>query len=105
MAGARITGALVASTVQVSISSAIPTASLAITLAVAGAIVTTSAASAKAMCPMPDSKVWSNISVTTGLPVRLRRVSGATNSVADSVMITSTLAPAWVNLLAMSAAL
>ena len=41
----------------------------------------------------------------TGRPVRLRRVSGVINLVADSVIITSTLAPAWVSLLAMSVAL
>ncbi|MBA7656637.1 hypothetical protein ES703_64564 [subsurface metagenome] len=105
MAGARITGALVASTVQLSMSSEMPTASLAMIQAVAGAITTISAASASAICSRLNSEASSNISVTTGRLVMLRRVSGAMNLVADSVITTSTLAPAWVNLLARSAAL
>ena len=45
-----MTGALVASTVHVSMSSAMPAASLAMMLAVAGAMTTTLARSASAMC-------------------------------------------------------
>src|SRR4030043_1023574 len=103
MAGATIIGAFVASTVQQSMSSAMPAAILAIIFAVAGVITTTSAASAKATCSTLYSEASSNILVTTGLPVMLRKVSGAINSVAASVIMTSTLAPACVNWLANSA--
>ncbi len=94
MAGAIITGALVASTTQVSISSAMPAASLAIILAVAGAITTASAVSARVMWVIPGSALGSNIPVLTVLPVILRKVSGVTNSVADLVIITLTVASA-----------
>ena len=66
MAGARMMGALVASTEQVSMSSAMPAASLAMTLAVAGAMTTTSARSARAMCSISNSSGVSNMSVTVG---------------------------------------
>src|SRR4030042_1191344 len=105
MAGTTIIGAFVASTVQQSMSSAMPAAILAIMSAVAGAITTTSAASAKATCSTLYSEANWNILVTTGLPVILRNVSGVTNSVAASVIITSTLAPTCANWLANSAAL
>ncbi len=105
MAGARMTGALVASTEQVSMSSAMPAASLAMTLAVAGAMTTTLARSARAMCSISNSSGASNMSVTVGRWVMLLKLRGVTNSVAHSVMTTSTLAPACVNLLARSTAL
>ncbi len=76
-----------------------------VVLAGAGAIRTRSALSARAMCSTLNSEASSNISVTTGRPVMLRSVRGVTNFAAESVMTTSTRAPAWVNLLARSAAL
>ena len=69
MAGEITIGALVASTVQVSISSAIPAAILAIILAVAGTITTISASSARETWVMAVRGAGSNIPVTTGLPV------------------------------------
>ena len=105
MAGATIRGAAVARTVAVSISSARPWTILAMTLAVAGAMMTASARLASMTCSTLVSESASNRSRTTVRWVRLLKVSGVTNSVAERVMITSTSAPAWVSLLARSAPL
>ena len=63
MAGTTILGQSQASTVVVSISSAIPQASLAITLAVAGAMITASAREARETCSVLYSWFRSNVSV------------------------------------------
>ena len=105
MAGAITTGALVANTVQHSTSSAMPVANLAMTLAVAGAIATTSAALARAIWVTLSSEEASNMSVATVLPVIARKLSGDTNLVAFSVITTSTFAPALLSWLAISTAL
>ena len=94
IAGAMTTGALVASTVQHSISSEIPAASLAMILAVAGATTTMSADLARETCSILNSEAKSNISVTTGLPVSALKVIADTNWTASLVIITFTLAPA-----------
>ena len=93
MAGASRTGALVASTVVESMSSAIPAAIFAMILAVAGAITKTSARCARATCSTFQVSGVRNVSVTTGLAESVWKVSGATNSVAFRVMITWTFAP------------
>ena len=72
--------------VRVSISSAIPAASLAMILAVAGDTTRISARWARATCWMANSEAGSNISVMTGWPVRLRKVRGVTNSWAELVI-------------------
>ena len=105
MAGAAITGALVASTVADSASSAMPHASFARVLAVAGAMMTASARSAMATWSMPSSVRGSKGSTTTGRWVMAAKVRGATNLVALRVMMTSTRAPCWRILLAKSTAL
>ena len=105
MAGATISGAAVARTVAVSMSSASPWTILAMTLAVAGAMMTASARLASITCSTLVSESASKRSRTTLLWVRLLKVSGVTNSMAERVMMTSTSAPAWVSLLARSAAL
>ena len=64
IAGATTTGALVASSVVVTMSSAMPCAALAITFAVAGAITNTSAALASEMCSTSHAKLRSNVSTT-----------------------------------------
>jgi len=71
MAGQMRTGALVAMTVVVSRSSAIPPAILPITLAVAGASRTRSALSASDTCPISHSPVSWKVSTATALPVRV----------------------------------
>jgi hypothetical protein len=105
IAGATITGALVARTVHVSISSAIPAAIFAIVFAVAGATSTTSARSASAICSTLNSEESSHMSVTTGRCVTARKLRGVTNSIAAFVITTSTPMPRCVSLLAMSTAL
>ena len=94
MAGATTTGARVTSSTVVSRSSAIPCASLASRLAVAGAISIKSAVSASVMCPISDSWVRSNVSVETGLPDRVCKVSGVMNSCAFLVITPLTVASA-----------
>jgi len=101
MDGAMSMGDLLASTVAHSISSAMPEASLAMLLAVAGAMAIISAV-ANDICSTSDSELRVNILVITGLPVMVWNVRGAMNLVAASVIITSTFAPDWVNWLAMS---
>ena len=92
--GANATFARVASSTVVRISSAIPTAALAITSPVAGAITIASAVSASRMCPISDSCVSENVSVATGFELRVWSVSGVMNSVALRVIMTRTFAPA-----------
>ena len=70
-----------------------PLAALAMRSAVAGATTITSELSARAMCSMLDSDSTSKSRVTTGLWVKLRNVSGVTNSRALPVITTSTSAP------------
>ena len=105
IAGATTTGALVASSVVVTMSSAMPCAALAMTLAVAGAITNTSAAFASEMCSTSHGKLRSNVSTTVRLPDSVSNVIGAINWVADSVISTWTVAPFWCSLLVRSAAL
>ena len=97
MLGASRTGATVASTTALTGQSAMPAAMRAIRLAVAGATTTRSAPSATWMWPISDSWVRSNRSVATGLPERVWKVSGPTNSLARAVITTRTLAPALVS--------
>ena len=93
IAGANATFARVASNTVVKISSAMPTAALAITSAVAGAITIASALSASRMCPISDSCVSENVSVATGFALSVCNVSGVMNSVALRVIMTRTFAP------------
>ena len=95
MAGARRMGALVASTVVVSMSSAMPAAILAITLAVVGAMTKISARCARAMCSTSHFSGRAKVSTTTGLRLMVSKVRGVTNSVAFFVIITWTVAPAF----------
>ena len=71
-----------------------PVASLAIRLAVAGAMAMASASSASRMWPISDSWVRSKVSVATGCPASVWKVSGATKRCAAAVMTTRTRAPA-----------
>ena len=105
IAGAITTGALVAKSVVVTISSAMPCAALAMTFAVAGAITNTSAALASEMCSTSHAKLRSNVSTTVRYPDSVSNVIGEMNCVADSVISTRTAAPAWRSLLVRSAAL
>jgi len=93
MAGAMTSGASVASAVVVSMSSARPCASLAITLAVHGTIVITSASSASETWCTLDSASSAQSDVATGSPVSVRNVSALTNRVAASVITTLTEKP------------
>ena len=88
MAGATSFLHLAASTVVVSISSACPWASLAITLAVAGAMSIKSAALAREMWATSYWKFRSKVSTTQRLLVSTSKVSGVMNSVAFFVMMT-----------------
>ncbi len=81
-------------------SSAIPWATLAITLAVAGASIKISAILARATCSTLNSKFRSKVSTRHLLPVRLSKVTGVINSVAFLVIITCTLALSFFKLLA-----
>ena len=92
IAGAMSFGAFDARTVVVSMSSARPFANFAITLAVAGAMMTTSAFSASEMCSISQACWRSNVSVTVRLCVSASNVSGCTNCVAFAVMMTFTSA-------------
>ena len=94
MAGATIFLHLAARTTVVSISSAMPWASLAMMLAVAGAITSRSAFFASATCSTSQLFGRSKVSVTQGLLLRVSKVRGATNRQALRVMITCTAAPA-----------
>ena len=74
----------------VSMSSAMPFASLPITFAVAGAISTRSACLARAMWATSHARSFWKRSVATGWPVRVWKVRGVTNSCAARVMTTWT---------------
>ena len=93
MAGATSFGHLAASTTVVSISSAMPCAILAITLAVAGATKITSAFFASEMWVTSNLKSRSKVSTMHLWPVRVSKVRGVMNWVAFLVMMTSTSAP------------
>ena len=105
IAGAMTTGAVVAMTVVVSISSAMPPAIFPMMLAVAGAMTNTSAHWARAMCSTLNSGISLNMDTATGLPEISRIVSGVINSVACSVIMHLTSAPRLRSMLAISAAL
>src|SRR5687768_3158598 len=105
IAGQTITGARAASTVVASRSSANPWASRATTCAVAGAMTMRSACCPIATCPAARSSSWPNISSSTGRYVSAWKVSGRTNSAAERVMTTCTVAPACVRWRASSTAL
>ena len=90
MAGAMSLGHLQARTVVVSMSSARPWASLAHTLAVAGAMSTRSVRWARAMCSTWWEKLRSKVSTMVRRPVSCSKVRGVTNLVACSVITTST---------------
>ena len=91
MAGARITGACVVSTVADNKSSARPAARRASRSAVAGAITTASACSA--WRTWFTSGTRSNTSVETGLPLSASRVGTPTNLVAFGVGMAITSSP------------
>ena len=93
IAGQITTGAFVAISVVESMSSAMPKAYLPTMLAVAGHTKNKSAFFAREMCSTSQWSARRNISVTTGRLESVSNVSGETNSVACSVMMTSTFAP------------
>src|SRR5438093_83724 len=97
IAGAMTTGALVASTVVAMRSSAMPFARREMTCAVAGATTMTSASRPIATCPTARSSCIWNISTSTGRYVSAWNVIGRTNSVAERLMTTCTVAPACVS--------
>ena len=90
--GATSFFAFEASTVVVSISSAIPFESFAIRFAVAGASIIKSALLDMEICLTSNSKLRSNVSIIHLLPVSVSKVSGAINCVAFFVIITWTSA-------------
>lgn len=92
IAGAMTRGARLASTVVPSRSSAMPAASLAIVLAVAGAMTMTSASWPRLTCRTAATS--SKIDVFRGLRLRASQVGAPTNFSADSVAMTFTSWPA-----------
>ena len=92
MAGLMIFLQVQARTVVVSISSARPWASFAITLAEAGTTSTTSASFARETCSTENSKFRSKVSTRHLFPVSVSKVMGLMKLVAFSVMITWTSA-------------
>ena len=86
-------GHFAANTVVVSISSAMPWAILAMTLAVAGATRITSAFFASEMWVTSNLKSRSKVSTMHLWPVSVSNVTGVMNWVAFLVMMTSTSAP------------
>ena len=94
MAGATTLGQREASTVVVSMSSAMPWAILAITLAVAGAMRIRSAFLARDTWVTSNLKSRSKVSTMHLLPVRVSKVSGVMNWVAFWVISTWISAPA-----------
>ena len=98
-------GQVQASTVVVSMSSARPWASFPHTFAVAGAMSTRSVRSARAMCSTWWEKLRSKVSTMHRFPVSCSKVSGAINSVAWAVIITSTWARCFTSAEASAAAL
>ena len=105
MAGDTSFGHRAASTVVVSISSAMPWAILAMTLAVAGATRMTSAFLASSMWVTSNLKSRSKVSTMHLCPVRVSKVRGVMNWVALRVMMTSTSAPRFFSALATPAIL
>ena len=88
IAGAKKIGDVTASSVVVSMSSAMPAAALAMMFAVAGAMSTRSAKRARAMCSTFQCAGSSHMSSDTGCPVISRKVSGVTKWAASFVMTT-----------------
>ena len=105
IAGATSLGQRAASSVVVSISSAIPAAIFAITFAVAGATMNTSAFFASDTCSTLYSKLRSNVSIATRLLTSVSKVSGVTNCAAFPVIMTCTSAAVLPRSLASCAAL
>ena len=105
IAGAKATGHCAASSTVVTMSSAIPTAALAMTSALAGAITIASAVSASRIWPISDSSVRLKVSVATGLALSVWSVSGVMNSAALRDIITRTRACCAVSNRTSSAAL
>jgi hypothetical protein len=95
--GASSSGARVASATAVTASSAMPAASRAIRLAVAGATIIRSARSATRIWPMSCSCPGSTSSVITARPLSAWNVNAPTNFWARRVITTVTSAPALVN--------
>ena len=87
-------------TVVVSISSAIPFAILPITFALAGAIITTSAAFASATCSTLNSKLRSNVSIRHLCFVNVSKVMGFIKLVAFCVISTCTSQCCFTSILA-----
>ena len=100
MAGLTSLGHLTASTTVVSISSAMPWAILAMTLAVAGATRTTSAFLASEMWVTSNLKSRSKVSTMHLWPVSVSKTRGVMKWVAFSVIMTSTSAPSFLSALA-----
>ncbi len=96
MEGAKSTGTRVAMIMVERKSSAMPLATLPSRFAVAGATTVAWARSARATCPIWEPRKSSKSSWVTGLPDRVWKVRGVTNSVAWRVITTCTLAPAFV---------
>ena len=86
--------------VVVSISSAIPCASLPITFALAGAIITTSACFAMETCSTLNWKFLSKVSTRHLFPVRVSKVIGLIKFVAFCVISTCTCAWSFFSALA-----
>ncbi len=105
MDGTKSTGALVAVMVVVSMSSAMPLATLPMMSAVAGAMMKRSARLAKAMCSTSHLLIFANISTVTSLPESSPKVMGVTNFAALAVMMQCTSAPFWRSWLTRPAAL
>jgi hypothetical protein len=104
MAGKITTGALVASMVAPKRVSASPKAALLITLAVAGAMMKTSAQSAKDMWGIfhPRWSLKKSSSIQVFLPVNVERDKGVTKEEADRVIITSISLLYFINVLTTS---
>jgi len=100
MAGEMSFGHLQARMVVVSISSAMPCASLPITLAEAGATSTRSAFFATEICSTSKVKFRSKVSTRHLFPVRVSKVTGVINWVAFWVMMTCTSQCSFFNALA-----
>ena len=102
MEGQIITGQVTASMNVLRASSAMPWASLATMLAVAGAMTTPWAASAQAICRMAASSFSSNKSRQTLFSDSTSKVMGPTNRAALRVIITRTCAPSFTSRLSKS---
>jgi hypothetical protein len=105
IAGARMHGAVQESAVAETMSSARPSASLAMLCAVAGAMMNASAARPIVTWPIRPSRSSSNMSTEAGRCVIASKLSDCTSRVASGVMTTSTRAPCCVRELAMPMAL